>query len=380
MPERATSSNRSRLLDAAVRQLHNVGYDHVTVNGLAHEAGVARGTVYAYFGDVAGVYASIWAESGEAWLRHELTRGQHEPLRAHASALPTVLLLARRVPALAEVVRPDVDRVWAEVTHDDPLAMTRAAWLLAGTLGLELVLPTAPEVAVVAGISDVIAAIPDDVVHRLGLEADPPPDLHLPIISAAQVTTDDDVASRLANADMQVIASSGLAAATMMRVCRVARLSTGAATPRFPSLQALHEATWLGALSHVVGNNTSQASAYHFPDSPAEVYAMFVRASLTPERATWRRYRQELLIAATHDPELARAMRRGLLDTNDVIRVTFEAQGNPPERVDLVIQFNLVYAVGLAALVELGVPLEKVDHRIVLRWLFDVVVQSSTAP
>ena len=67
-------SKRGRILQAAIKQVGRVGLDHVTVSSLLKESGVERGTVYAHFGDVWGVYATLWSEVGMEWLRCWLQR------------------------------------------------------------------------------------------------------------------------------------------------------------------------------------------------------------------------------------------------------------------------------------------------------------------
>ncbi|TXS34149.1 TetR/AcrR family transcriptional regulator, partial [Streptomyces sp. ms191] len=58
-PERADAArNRRRILDAAARIVTEVGPDAVTMNQVAHAAGMGVGTVYRRFGDVAQL---LWA-------------------------------------------------------------------------------------------------------------------------------------------------------------------------------------------------------------------------------------------------------------------------------------------------------------------------------
>ncbi len=372
-------TNRDRLLDAAERQLEAVGFDHVTVSGLTREAGVSRGTLYAYFGDVDGVYASFWAEHGASWLRRVMTAVPTSPTVSDErhDTLAALLAVARRVPALEEVIRPDLDAAWAEVTDDTAASRVRATWLLAGVLGLHLLRDTAPHVEEVAPIAQLVAVMPDEVDEQLNLSPWVQPE-QTPYVDTPRIDDADDARIRLAQADMKVIASAGVAAATMMRVCRVARVSTGTAAPRFESLRDLHHSTFELALRDVADTNSAQIDRFASDRSIPDTYALFVAAALEPQRRLWRRYRQELLIASRHDPITAEAVRRSFTTTDAALEATFAALGLSSDQVQLVLRFNLLYAVGLAAVLELLPPLDAREHRSVLNWLFSLVLSDTT--
>lgn len=366
--------NRTRLLDVAARQLLELGFDRVTVNSITRDAGVSRGTLYAYFGDVDGVYASLWAEHGLAWLRTVVTGGDTNA--EFADALATILLLTRRVPALDEVVRPDLDIVRGEIDTEPTAARIRATWLLADVLGRRLMLPSVPELAGTEIIGQLIASMPDDAAEQLALTPWVEPG-ETPMVDTPRIEHTDDIAVRLSDADMHVIASAGLAAATMMRVCRVARVSTGAAAPRFRSLTDLHHSTFALALRDVADTNAAQVQRFSEGRSIPDTYALFVVAALEPRRQLWRRYRQELLIAAAYDESTAAAMRHSFAVTDQHLHEALSVLDLTTDQISLVLQFNLLYAVGLAAVLELLPPLAVEEHRLLLCWLFRMVLQTN---
>lgn len=53
------AARRARLLEAAERLFSKVGYRAVTMAGIATEAGLAKGTVYAYFADKDDVFRAV---------------------------------------------------------------------------------------------------------------------------------------------------------------------------------------------------------------------------------------------------------------------------------------------------------------------------------
>jgi AcrR family transcriptional regulator len=73
-PERRDAArNRVALLDAAVRLVERRGADCVTMETLAAEAGVGKGTVFRRFGSRAGLMAAVLDHSEAGWQRDVLS-------------------------------------------------------------------------------------------------------------------------------------------------------------------------------------------------------------------------------------------------------------------------------------------------------------------
>jgi len=67
-PERADAArNRELLLVAAQRLVAHCGVDHVTMDAVAHEAGVGKGTIFRHFDSRAGLMAAILNHSETEW-------------------------------------------------------------------------------------------------------------------------------------------------------------------------------------------------------------------------------------------------------------------------------------------------------------------------
>ena len=364
---RADTSNRGRLLLAALDQIDRIGIDNITAADLIGEAGVSRSTLYSYFGDVLGVIAEVWAACGAEWLAQVMT--QPDRNREIDSAMVSLLCTARRAPLLNEVVQPDVDTVWSRIAEQGEMAMMRAAWLLAAVIGVELTAPIMPEARAIDLLISLIATIPDDARVTVG-PLDGPEPLDPPTTHSPMDSNDDSVTTRLTKAAVEVVASSGLEAASMMRVCRVARLSTGAATPRFAGLRALHERAFAEANAEVIRSNSEQFADFARRLSPPDMNALFVRSSLAPNRQLWRRYRRELHLAARNDADLAAMMHEAFSESNRALRSAMLHNGAPTSVVDLAVMFNQVFAVGLGAVADTGIPLATFDHRVIIRWLY----------
>ena len=371
----ADDSRPGRVLRAALRQISTIGIDRVTGANLLAESGVSRGTVYAHFGDVYGVFATIWSLAGDEWLRH-VTAGQRRDERPAEHDLPFVhiLCLARRTPVLREVVQPDVEQLWGELSLQGPMAEMRAAWLLAASVGVELTAPVLPEVRVLDDILWAVSSLPDDARELVG--EDPPPapaPLEFPAPGSKE---GDPITGRLLRADLEVVAASGVAAASMLRICRSARLTPGAAAPRFANAGALHAYTFESTIEEVLADNGRQAAALGGSLSIPDNNAMFIASSLNEGRRTWRNFRQELHIAAQHDPRLAVVIMSAFAHTNPTLLQRLTETGASPEMAAFGLMANQAYALGLSAVRELGIPLHTYDNYIPVRWIYNSLVRS----
>ena len=372
----ADDSRPGRVLRAGLRQISTIGIDRVTVANLLAESGVSRGTVYAHFGDVYGVFATIWSLVGEEWLRH-VTAGQRRDRRPseHDLAFVHILCLARRAPVLGEVVYPDIERLWDELADQGPMAQMRASWLLAASIGTELTAPVLPEVRILDEILWAVASLPNDARDRMGLDGPPP--IPAPLEFPAPGSNEEDpITARLLRADLEVVAASGVAAASMLRICRSARLTPGAAAPRFANAGALHAYTFESTIDEVLADNGRQVAMLAGSQSIPDINAMFISSSLNEGRRTFRNFRQELHIAAHHDPRLAVVIMSAFAHTNPSLIQRLVSSGATPELASFGLMANQTYALGLSAVCELGIPLHTYDNYIPVRWIYESVVRA----
>jgi AcrR family transcriptional regulator len=370
----ADQSPQGRVLQAGLSLIETQGIDRVTVAAILAEAKVARGTVYAHFGGVFGVFASAWTALGRDWLRVMMTEVDEESMSVtYNSALVQILCAARRAPILNEVVQPDVDDVWAELDRSEPIAELRAAWLLTMRLSKELSIAILPETVELDPLISIISAMPADSGERYQLDGIVPSELEeLNVVSPLEAVT-DPIAHRLVAAAVEVAATSGLASASMLRVCRAARLTPGAAIPRFNDLRALHDYAFTESLADVVRQNREQfmgSTAYlSVPDRAAAV----TFSSMADARLQWRRCRQEFHLAARTDPALATMMRTAITATDSESIKELRATGVPESIIRLMVLFTHVNAAGVAAVDALGLPMRTLDHRLMFRWVYETL-------
>lgn len=368
----ADTRPQGRVLRAGLELIETMGIDRVTVAAILGEAGVARGTVYAHFGDVFGVFATAWSKLGAPWLQLMMTAPDEDAMpNAYRSALTQVLCAARRAPVLNEVVQPDVEQVWADLDRASEVAELRAAWHLVMRLSRDLSIAVLPAVTLLDPIIDTLGSLPDDARERYGLAGRTRPPLEVPEAPSPFDAEQDDITRRLMVAAVDVVASSGLAAASMLRVCRTARLTPGAASPRFADLRALHDYAFRVSLADVVRQNRElflgRAGELPIPDRAATMSTM----SMGESRRQWRRYRQEFHIAACTDHEVAAMMHDAITSTDPQSMEELRAAGIPEAILAPMIMFTHVAATGVAAVDALGLPLAELDHRPVFRWIYE---------
>jgi len=368
----ADNSPQGRVLREGLKLVGTLGIDRVTVAAILAEAKVARGTVYAHFGDVFGVFASAWSALGRPWLT-VMMRGvpEAEIPAEYRSALVQILCAARRAPVLDEVVAPDVAAVWGSVDHSSLITESRAIWGLMMLLSIELSRPILPEADSLAPLLAMIAALPDDAIERYSLGETAPVVAELPPAQSPFDAEGDDITRRLMVAAVDVVASSGLSSASMLRVCRTARLTPGAAAPRFTDLRSLHDYAFSASLADVVRQNAGVISGTLEDLSIPEQSAVISSSSMEPSRRKWRLYRQEFHIAAMSDPELASKMRSSIVATDAASYDAILATGVDLPLAKALVLFTHVAAAGVGAVDALGLPLASMDMRPMFHWLFE---------
>ncbi len=368
----ADNSPQGRVLREGLKLIGTLGIDRVTVAAILAEAKVARGTVYAHFGDVFGVFASAWSALGRPWLTVMMSGVPEAEIPAeYRSALVQILCAARRAPVLDEVVAPDVAAVWGSVDHSSLITESRAIWGLMMLLSIELSRPILPEADSLAPILAMIAALPDDAIERYSLGETAPVVAELPPAQSPFDAEDDDITRRLMVAAVDVVASSGLSSASMLRVCRAARLTPGAAAPRFTDLRSLHDYAFSASLADVVRQNAGVISGTLEDLSIPEQSAVISSSSMEPSRRKWRLYRQEFHIAAMSDPELASKMRSSIVATDAASYDAILATGVDFPLAKALVLFTHVAAAGVGAVDALGLPLASMDMRPMFHWLFE---------
>lgn len=353
---------------AAVQQVARTGIDRLTVSALLAEAGVARGTVYAHFGDAIGVVATVWSRLGDQWLEDALKNaGPVLPGRLDRLFIEC-LAIARREPQLAEVIRPDIESLRDRTDARGETARLRMVWTLATLIGTEILRPVIKDTSLAGRIARLAADYEPSDAPGARPPATAPRDLPLAVISPFH-ESDDPVTDRLVRGAVEVVASAGYENASVLRIARAAKLTPGAVAPRFDTIIDLHSLTLETASREVVEINMSQLAPLLSSTSPADVNALLVLPALDETRRTWRAYRNELAIASHGDPKVARMTSRAFTRARDAFAAHIRTLVGEAA-VEPAIVFNEIAAVGLSVLADVGVPLAGVDHRLMVRHLY----------
>lgn len=364
---RASAAKESRVMVAAVRQVARTGVDRLTVSALLKEAGVARGTVYAHFGDATGVVATVWARYGKQWLV-DAAHNAGSVLPSHLDRIFfESLALARREPQLAEVVRPDVEEWWSAVVPGGETARLRAIWTVAALLGAEILRPVLKETDLAARIARLAADYAPSDAPGKRLPADAPRELQMAVMSPVH-GSGDPVTDRLIRGAVEVVASAGYENASVLRIARAAKLTPGAVAPRFDAIIDLHALTLESASREAVNINMTQLEPLLKTASAADINGLLVLPALDETRRTWRAYRNELAIAALGNPGMARIVARANTQAREAFAVYIRLFVGEAAVMPALV-FNEITAIGLSMLADVGVPLAGVDHRLMVRHL-----------
>lgn len=352
------------LLAAGITSINKSGVDRISVSQVTTLAKHTRPTFYSYFGDIEGFLAELWLDSGPGWLEQlsdpSVDFSKLSPKdKARNRALTEILSASHRMPEVLEVVLPVVAEWWARIAGDTSLKSQKIAWLVGERLGVTLTEPIDPDVRSAAFVEKGIHLIPDKWQGKLpSVTSNRVPKTSTPDIH------DESIESSLISATIEVIASSGVAAASMARIARKAQVSTGTVYPRFSKLESLVDSSFELAVSAVIDQNFSLLDASDFgPDD----FGLFIVSGLGPSRTVWRNYRVEIHLEGRIRSSLGKKMARSLKVSNArvaeklaIYASTELTQGPMP---------YLVHAVGIgfAIMQNAGIDVRSMDHRQITR-------------
>ena len=364
------SNSHDDLVEAGVKAVAKFGVDKVTVANVITITGHSRPTFYSYFGDISGMLADIWIKHGVAWLDAVLaevsSKSGKSAKRTQAldSAMQQIVSVAHRVPELLEVLKPDMQAWWNENTSKSEISKLRIAWLMGIKLGVDVSKVVTPEIVAAEAFLPVIDSATDEIERDSRISDLPAPPVYpeaSPVLANPGNTEEN-----IMRATIEVIANSGIEAASVARVARRCRVSTGTIYPRFPTGRTLVEASFAEAINDIVASNLSQASTIGFG---FDQYALTVRAGFGENRRIWRDYRLEMHVAAMHDESLARIMQPGFEQSRQMlVNSAMTMPGMKAEVVDYVTHMMQACAIGFSILFNAGVPLDKLDHRKMVRF------------
>ena len=362
---RKKRASYEELLLAGVSAIAEWGIDHVSVSDVAKLSAVSRPTFYTYFGDMSGFFAEIWLRYGREWLEAQVCdKSEIDP--ELDQALLEIFSVSRRIPEVYEVLQPDFESWWREKANGSELESQRMVWELGFLIGYKLSSKVTGKSALGLPVRELMD-VPDNVLELPGMEGlgvKVTSEMLPPMVGLHRI--DDTVESILTQAAIEVIATSGVAASSMTRIARRARVSTGSVYPRFKSSDALVHHSFATAIKTIVGKNMEMVTEQGIG---IDIYAMTVNAGYGENRKTWRHFRTEMHVEAAHDKDLAKFMESGFEASAQFLIDNFLKFGAPEDFATSVAWFLHSHAIGISIIHSLLPEIEHHDNRIMGRWI-----------
>jgi AcrR family transcriptional regulator len=371
------SSSYDELLLAGIEAVARFGLDRVTVADVIKISGHSRPTFYSYFGDINGMLAEIWIRFGREMLDSQLYEvgAGAAPVERNLdleSTLMQIMCAAHRLPEVQEILVPDYADWWKQATKGNHYIELKLSWILAIKIGIALSEHIDPQHQIAGMVLPILRTMPDNLDGSpllAGLGDFPPfPEANSVIVEAE--TTEDAIM----NATIEVVANSGVGAASVARIARKSRVSTGSIYPRFTTGRDLVEKSFDRAIADVVRGNLEQAGDMGFG---ADQYGLTIRTGFGDNRKVWRNYRIEMFLASMHDEGIRNKMVPGFETTRqqlvDGISTVPEFGTALSQPLSYLMQ---VLGLGLSILHNAGLELAQLDHRIPARYIGAAIAQA----
>ena len=365
----------SEIRKAGMKAISQKGIDRISVSQICDLAKNTRPTFYSYFGNIDGLLADIWISEGDAFLSR-LADPSYQVMDTKFAvedrALVEIFAIARRVPEVSEVVNRQVISWWNSLTQNDDFKSLKYAWLIGERLGALLMLPVDPTVKTLALADKFLLSVDKVATIKTKMTTD-----LLPPISDPK-PREQSVDELLLAATVNVIANSGVKAASMARIARYAQVTTGSVYPRFANISSLVIESFEFAAKHVVTQNLANTKDGSFgPDE----FGLFVTAGLLARRKQWRNYRLEAHIEARVNKPLAKRIQKSNAEVNIQVSNSLRRYNVP----DMVLEAatHLIHSIGIGftLLYNAGIPLNELDHRRITRQIvvvFEQIAQKSS--
>ena len=381
MPKANSNTRHDRVVadfrNAGISAINSSGIDRISVSLVCTVTESTRPTFYSYFGNVDGLLADIWlAECDEflARLADPTYQVLNSKVAAKDRALVEIMAISHRNAEVSEVVNRTMQSWWKALAGNDEFKNLKYSWVIGARLGLLMMFPVDSTVKSLV-ISDQLLNSIDKVAT---IKNKVTTDLLPPISDPEPV--EQGVDQMLLAAAINVIANSGVAAASMARISRFAQVTTGSVYPRYSSIAELVLASFEFAAKHVVNQNLANTKDGSFgPDE----FGLFVIAGLLPRRKQWRNYRIEAHIEGRLNKPLAKRIQKSNHEVNVQVSEALRRY-NVPEPV-LESATHLIHSIGIgfSMMYNAGIALNELDHRQITRQIvavFETLAQKPSKP
>ena len=381
MPKAATNLRHDRVVadfrNAGISAINSSGIDRISVSLVCTVAESTRPTFYSYFGNVDGLLADIWLAECDEFLAR-LADPAYQVLNskdaAKDRALVEIMAISHRNAEVSEVVNRKMQSWWKALAGSDEFKNLKYSWVIGARLGLLMMFPVDSTVKSLVISDQLLNSIDKVATIKIKVTTD-----LLPPISDPE-PVEQGVDQMLLAAAINVIANSGVAAASMARISRFAQVTTGSVYPRYSSIAELVLASFEFAAKHVVNQNLANTKDGSFgPDE----FGLFVIAGLLPRRKQWRNYRIEAHIEGRLNKPLAKRIQKSNHEVNVQVSEALRRY-NVPEPV-LESATHLIHSIGIgfSMMYNAGIALNELDHRRITRQIvavFETLAQKPSKP
>jgi AcrR family transcriptional regulator len=298
MPGRVRSvrsqTRRDAIIDFALKDISSVGVDGLSVTALIASAGITRPTFYSYFGDVQGLLAEIWLEKGRQWIDivgapGEFTQRDDELVYA----LTEIFISAHRSEELRSIVELSFAEFISEFSGEIG-RLTTVMWRIANRVGVVGTQRVWPSVQDALFLDSFLDAVSTRTFKSNITVVDELPEIELD----ASVVVDVNIARGV----IGIVGRGGVSGLSVLRLGRILRVTSGYLNPRIDSLKELVGLTYGLVQDSAARQNVKLWTLWNL--NPRG-FARFIVGSLGGSRQSWRLFRNEVLLASAHDPELA---------------------------------------------------------------------------
>jgi AcrR family transcriptional regulator len=313
------------------------------------------------------LYGRLWLEA----LAKDNLPYKSEADQLRCFAVLEIFIASKRKPAVLEVVTPTVSNWWNDSVSENKADQARLAWIVAGNIGIAISKHLAPSISNVKEIISLLRQMPSDpaVLEAMGLAPTPKTTPLQAVLRSLEVPEQTDE-ERIKTSTIEVVASAGVADASMTRIARNLQVTTGSVYPRFKNVnEIIGEAFNWGQKTIVEENTAAYATTSSNPDS----YAAIIVGANAESRKVWRDFRLEMYLASRVRESLSKAMIPGLVEA-DTLLATFARKNNLPERhIDQIVGLMHALGLGFPALQNAGLDILALEHRIPTRYLVSVM-------
>jgi AcrR family transcriptional regulator len=298
MPGRVRSvrsqTRRDAIIDFALKDISSAGVDGISVTALIASAGITRPTFYSYFGDVQGLLAEIWLEKGRQWIDiiaapGEFTQRDDELVYA----LTEVFISAHRSEELRSIVEISFAEFISEFSGETG-RLTTVMWRIANRVGVVGTQRVWSSVQDALFLDSFLDAVSTRTFKSNITVVDELPEIELDASEVVDVN--------IARGVIGIVGRGGVSGLSVLRLGRILRVTSGYLNPRIDSLKELVGLTYGLVQDSAARQNVKLWTLWNL--NPRG-FARFIVGSLGGSRQSWRLFRNEVLLASAHDPQLA---------------------------------------------------------------------------